>query len=292
MPFYQNPFDAEFRGTLVTGGERQMSLTFPVSANKNHSDMMESWNFEPYDFSTYNTFTFNFAYDTNFMNYSTLSINVAGATPGATTAAEVAAALNANASFSSLFVAEIKNKTGGRILPAGLSYSTSTLSPNGPYKVTIRSLRTKSSIRAYITNAGAEQKLRFNRYASVAELPTYMDRHRISSRFDFTDSLGMLIKLDQTDAVVDQPIITDAGLDYSAMKADWQLLHGRTVTFLFKKITVDGSNRITQIIEYPAGAVVGDLARKIKNVYTAANTYPDKTTEEPYVLTSGDLVTP
>jgi hypothetical protein len=102
----------------------------------------------------------------------------------------------------------------------------------------------------------------------------------------------MLIRLDETDPVYDQPIITDAGFNYSAMKEDWELLRGRVEIFNFKKITVDGSDRITEVIEYPAGALAGDLARKTAYVYTGANTSPDQITQIPYTLTSGDLVTP
>jgi hypothetical protein len=49
---------------------------------------------------------------------------------------------------------------------------------------------------------------------------------------------------------------------------------------------------LTQIIEYPAGAVAGDFARKINYTYSGGNTNPSKVTEVPYVLSNGDLVTP
>jgi hypothetical protein len=77
------------------------------------------------------------------------------------------------------------------------------------------------------------------------------------------------------------------------MKEDWQLLRGRSSgLFTFQKLTVDGSDRITQIIEYPAGALAGDFARKINYTYNGSNTNPSKVTEIPYVLADGDLVTP
>jgi hypothetical protein len=74
--------------------------------------------------------------------------------------------------------------------------------------------------------------------------------------------------------------------------ADYQLLRGRSGIFNFQKITVDGSDRITQIIEYPAGALVGDLSRKIKYTYTGGNTHPTTITEEPYTIASTDLIVP
>lgn len=74
--------------------------------------------------------------------------------------------------------------------------------------------------------------------------------------------------------------------------ADYQLLRGRSGIFNFQNITVDASDRITQIIEYPAGTLVGDLARKINYVYSGSNTQPSQITEIPYTLTSNDLVHP
>ncbi len=74
--------------------------------------------------------------------------------------------------------------------------------------------------------------------------------------------------------------------------ADWQLLRGRSGIFTFKKNTVDVSNRITQTIEYPAGALPGDFARKINYSYDGSNTQPTKVTEIPYTLTSSDLIVP
>ena len=77
------------------------------------------------------------------------------------------------------------------------------------------------------------------------------------------------------------------------MKEDWELLRGRASgLFTFQKMTVDSSDRITQIIEYPAGAVAGDFARKIQYVYSGSNTNPIQVTEIPHVLQDGDLVTP
>jgi hypothetical protein len=84
-----------------------------------------------------------------------------------------------------------------------------------------------------------------------------------------------------------------AGINPAYMQYDWQLLKGRgSGLFMFQKMTVDASNRITQIIEYPAGAVPGDFAKKIQYTYSGTNTSPSQITEIPYVLQSVDLVTP
>lgn len=279
MSFFQNPIDAEFRGSMPLD-DRQYAPTYAVKGNTNKSNYMLSWVTEPYDFSTYNMLTINFAYDINFVNYSTISINVQGAIPSATMASEVIAALNANAVFSDLFTAQLYTKSGG-----------SSLYP--PFQVLITGNQTRMTVRAYITNAGAEQLLHFNAKAPVAQLPSYYVKYTIANRFTCpTPTDAHLVLLDPTDPTVGQPLITAAGFDYSAMLADWQLLAGRSTTFMFTKQTVNGSNQVTAIIEYPAGAVVGDLARKTTLSYTGANTNPNQIAQVPYILTSGDLITP
>jgi hypothetical protein len=243
---------------------------------------MIAWNYDPYDLSVHNTLMLNFAIDPNFFNFATLNINVAGATPAATMASEVAAKLNADPTFSTFFSAEAVDVKNGIDV---------TLTPP-PYRVVIRSSgRSKTNIKAYITNAGAEQTLGFNLKAPVAELPSYYARHTIANRFNYPDSLGALVQLDTSNAV-DQAVITNAGLDYTSPQADWQLLKGRSHNFMFTKNTVDGSNRITQSITYPAGSVAGSLAVKTTYSYTGANTTPSQSAQVPYVLTSGDLITP
>src|SRR5688572_4570065 len=103
MAFYQNMFDQEFRGNWVLG-DRQYVIEFVDPANRNTSIYQLAWNGEPYDMSANNTLTLNYAWDIDFKNYSSLNINVAGATPGVTLAREVAAKLNANTIFSEMFV--------------------------------------------------------------------------------------------------------------------------------------------------------------------------------------------
>ena len=148
MPFFQNPFQQEFRASMPFG-DRQYSLTFSVPANKNQSQIMVSWNTEPYDFSTYNMFTINFAIDPDYVNYATFSVNVAGAIPSATMASEVVSLLNADSNFSAWFTASLADSTGQVV---------------GSNQVLIRPQ--KQQIKVYITNAGAEQIARTCRSAS------------------------------------------------------------------------------------------------------------------------------
>jgi hypothetical protein len=100
--------------------------------------------------------------------------------------------------------------------------------------------------------------------------------------------------------VVDQDVVNNAvdvngnslGLDDSNGQADWQLLGGRSGLFMFSKIAMDGDN-IETIIEYPAGAITGDLAKKTTYVYDGGNgTQPTEITEEPYTLLYTDLIGP
>lgn len=273
MPFYQNLFE-EYRGQWVfTDSIKRVVLNFPVPANRNRGDVMIAFNVEPYDFSSVNTLTVNFSLDLAHRYYGTFGVNVAGATPAATTAAEVAAALNANAAFSDLFTASAERYTKDGV------------------SVMIRFKRhERSSLRVYVSNSGAETKLGFNKYASVKEMPTFFDKHTIQDAEVHSDGDAWLLKLDVSDAV-DQALITAAGLNYASPKADWQLLNGGTDTFKFRKRTLDGDGNILTEIAYPAGAGVGDMA--VLTVYqTYVGTSATNVFQMPYVLGSGDLITP
>lgn len=270
--FFQNLFDQEFRGSLFAG-DRMYTLNFNVAANVNRSDLMMAWNPEPYDLSTNNTLTLNYTIDFASPNFASLAINVAGATPAATRAYEIVNALNANAVFAAMFTASVG-------------------SVSGRDTVLIRSSRPKNAIRAYVSNTSAERALRFNLKAPVGELPAYFERHTIAQAASYPDlATGILIKLD-TAVAADQEVITYGGFNYAAPKADWQLMAGRNDAFHFEKYTHDGSGRLTSVIKYFAGAQAGDLAKKITYTYTGANTYADQQAEVPYILQSGDLITP
>ena len=101
-----------------------------------------------------------------------------------------------------------------------------------------------------------------------------------------------LIELSNPVTGVDVAIVTDAGLNPNIVQTDYALLSGRAGMFTFQNITVDGSDRITKIIEYPAGANLSDFCRRIDYVYSGSNTNPSQITEVPHNLSSGDLVTP
>lgn len=271
MSFFQNVFDQEFQGYLVLG-DRQASITYKVPANKNSQSKQIAWNAGPYDFSVSNLLTLNYSWDREFKVWSSVSVNVSGLVASETHATEVADKLNQNSIFSDLLIASAENFNGSK---------TVTISKN-PIK--------KQDIKIYFNNDGAETKLKFNKYAGVAELPEYFQKHTIDNKSNYVDSIGTLIKLDEGDAT-DQVIIQDAGFSLTP-KDDYELLRGRSGLFMFKNITVDGSDRITQTIEYPAGALAGDFARKTNYTYSGANLNPSSITEIPYVLTDSDLIIP
>ena len=287
MSFFQNPFSEDFRGNWVLG-DRQQSLTFNCPANSGRGDtVVTSWANGPFNLSGNDA-------DGNsksvlviklcilpFRGWSTISVTVGSGS--ATTVDAIVTALNSNATFAGYFTAS-KNVTSGRL--------------------EIMSLKPATTMKFYVVNGRAEEVLKFNARAGIAELPTYFARHTMASVYDFDDSANMLIELSPNagggSSVVDDALINNAvnahgeSLGYSAstVKEDYELLAGRSGLFKFQKIKLDGSSRITEIIEYHAGASVGMLAKKTTYTYTDANTNPDEIFEVPYTLESGDLISP
>jgi len=307
MSWFQNPFFEEYLGNWVLG-DRQYSLTFKCPRNAGRGEsIVVSWNLPAYDFTgndadgnPESSLRICTAFNTNIRQWA--EMNVTGTAPtlllNATTADEVVAALNSDVTFAPMFTASIQSETGeGGIAP-----------PVGNRRVMIRSNFDPTRMKFYIVNGRAEEVLGFNARAGVAELPTYFSRHGVNEWDDFDDSTGMMVPLDTGNAV-DSAVINDAvnfrgialNFDSTVTQDDYQLLEGRSGIFNFQKITLTSTTgaltieRIEEIIEYPAGAVVGDLGRKITYAYAGnadTNLQPTQTTEEPYTLTVGDLVTP
>ena len=275
MSFFQNVFGQEYQGYLNTGNDRQYSRTCKVPANRNNQDYHFAWNYAPYDFSSNNTLTVNYCWDTEFRNWSSVDINIAGNDPANTTAIEIVAILNANVTFSDMFEAKVVYQNNHEHI-----------------LIVTRKGRQKQIIKMYISNSSAETLMGFNKKAGVAELPLYFQRDTIPNRFNYPNSMCNLILLDPEDEV-DADIITAAGLDPTSPKEDWELLRGRASgIYTFKKQTLDGSGRVVEIIEYPAGALVGDLARKTIYTFTSENTQPDEIFQIPHVLIGDDLISP
>ena len=282
MSFFQNPFTEDWRGVWVLG-DRHHQPTFVCPRNSGRGDeLVVSWEDETFDLSgtdsdgnDSDTLNIRFAIFPEFRKWAQLSIDVTSeaASTAAVTHAEIVASLNEDDQFAGWFTASV-NVSNGR--------------------TQIRSRRDSTELRFFIENGQAEEALRFNAKSGVAELPTYMDRHKVihlmtaAERDSFTDNTNHLVPLDPAANTVDANVIDNAldlngvslGLDSSTVQADWQLLQGQSGIFTF---TNDQGGGV--VVEYPAGAKVGDLAKKITTVGSDI-------TEEPYTLTASDLITP
>jgi uncharacterized ubiquitin-like protein YukD len=281
MAFYQNPFIGTFKGhwpLRSTVNSKQQSLILEGRENSGRGvDLVMAWASGPYDLSgndaegDANRYL-NIKLTTDFTNWSQISLDLG--VSATTTATQVVTALMANSTFNSFFSAALENN-----------------------KLIIRQRLPAGRFRFFVVNGQAETVLKFNARAGVFEMPVYMNRHLVGGTE--SDCLHTLVALDPSNDV-DAAVIESAtdhrgnllGYDKDIVKADWQHLAGSTSIFLFKKNTVDGSNRITQSIIYPAGSGAGDLATKIVYTFAGANTAPSTVFELPYTLESGDLITP
>lgn len=303
MSFFQNPFVAEFRGSWVLS-DRQHSLTFSCPGNSGRSEeMVTCWN-KPsdgiYDLSANdadgnptNILNIRMTINGGFKDWSTISIDLtdnsnASLNPAPVDSSispyQIISILNSDPIFKSYFVASLENFE------------------NKKERIVIKQKFQTSRMKFFIINGQAEEILGFNARAGVAEMPSYFQRSKVwgGDMALLTDEINALVLLD-TSSDVDSNIINNAvdskgislGYDSESTKEDYEFLEGRASgLFTFQKLTVDGSDRITQIIEYPAGAKAGDLARKIKYTFSGTNTNPSQVTEVPYMLTDADLITP
>jgi hypothetical protein len=311
MAYFQNPFPIEFRGNWVLG-DRQYSIAFVCPPNAGRSETLVSAWKEPsgspetYDLSGNDAdgdskaiLTLRLSTNGTFQNYTNITVDLtdntnASLSPAPTASAikpaEIVAIMNADPTFSTFFTASLSKGNSGFT-----------------NRIIITQKLETSRMKFIVLNSGAETVLGFNARAGVAQLPTYFAKCKIwgGSMSDPIDETNVLILLDPSNAggssAVDDDIVDNAvdakgkslELDSNTVKEDWQLVGGRASgLFSFQKLTVDGSDRITEVIEYPAGAKAGDLGRKIQYQYTGTNKNPDQVTEIPYTLQSGDLVTP
>ncbi len=296
MPFFQNPFAEDFQGNWVLA-DRQHSPSFRVPRNSGRGDELSiSYESGPFDLSgtdadgdDRDTLRIFIALFPEFRTWVRIDVDITtfADSVSAVTHFEIVDALNDDTSFSGWFTAE-NNVSNNRTM--------------------IRSKKSGTEFRYYVENGRAEEALRFNARAGVAEIPSYFDRHKavhlltVEERASFTDNVNHLIPLDPGANTVDADLIDAAvdvndrslGLDSSTVRDDWEMLEGRSGLFTFQNLCLDANGDIAQIIEFHAGAVVGDTARRICYFRNAAGagTNPVQITEEPHVLVSGDLVTP
>lgn len=296
MSFFQNPFPEDFRGNWVLGDRAQSLVFFCPQNTGRDGNTVVSWKDGPFDLSgndadgnSRDTLQIRLAIYPNFDRWALMSFDITttASSTSAVTPTEIVGALNGNTEFASWFSA--------------------TLNPQNE-RVTIRSAKPSNEIKFYVVNGRAEEALRFNERAGVNELPTYFDRHKVKHLFTaaeflrFPEGDNILIPLDPVANTVDANIIDNAvdrkgkslNFNSNSVKADWELLEGRSGLFVFQKICLDENGDIAQIIEYHAGAKIGDMARRI--CYTrsggGANSNPVQITEEPYTLQAADLIEP
>jgi len=276
MPFFLNPFTQDFEGNLLLG-DRKHIPKFVAERNSGRGDEQVTVHTEPtYDLSgndsdgnSKEVLTLVFALNDR-KNWSELPITISGSSLSAITAVEVVTSLQANAIFAGFFKAHLEKF------------------PSKQDRVVIKQQKAITQFWFYIKPGRAESVLQFNKFAGVGELPTYFSRHTMANRHTYSDCQNMLIQLD-TGLNVDSAIITNGGFNPSSPKADYELLDGRSGLFIFTKNAYSGSNLVTKI-EYHAGAGVGDFAKKTTYGYSGSSVI--QVCEVPYILTSGDLVTP
>lgn len=288
MSFFQNVFASDFEGNWVLG-DRQHIPKFVCPHNAGRGDeIVAAWEVGPYnlagnDASGNSKANLVIVYALReFKNWASLSVAIAGSTPATTTAAEIVTLLNADATFAERFEASYT------------SYQDSSVR-----RVVIRQRRPVTEFRFYIQNGTAEEALRFNMKAGVAELPTYFARHTMDNRFTYEDSQNHLVLLDAAGNAVDQAVINNAvdaygrskGFVHTTVQADWQLLEGRSGIFQFQKGPGTAVNSTKTTIQYSTGAKVGDLAKKIITKLDASSVIVEQY-ELPYTLTLSDLITP
>lgn len=288
MTFFQNLFAQDFEGNWLLGDRHHIpKFICPKNAGRG-DEMVTVWKEGPYDLTGQDAdgTTDLDLLDITFAlhepkNWATIQIDIGAgaAVAAAVTPAEIVANLNADTIFADRFAAYTGAFAGGA-------------DGGGVRRIIIKQLKPITQMRFYIENSGAEEALGFNDRAGVGELPTFFDRHTVANRFNFDDSQNQLFVLDPANAV-DGNIIDDAvnfagvSLDFTSVtvQADWQLLAGRSGLFDFTND--DGSTDPNTRIIYPAGAKVGDLAKRVVTVASSDDTFV-----LPHTLVSGDLITP
>lgn len=317
MAYFQNPFNAEYRGHWTLGDSFTYSLTFICPANSGRSNEQVAAFGEPssptpnspvvYDLSGLDAdgdvtsiLKIRMCVDGTNQNWINMEYDLtdnsnANLNPAPVNSAiepwQIVSILNADANFSTFFTAALQSNP----------------TSNANTKITIRQKFDIIRMKFFILNGGAESILRFNARAGVSQMPNYFERSKVwGGDMSYpSDGVFGLVYLDPSNlggsSDIDNLIIDNAvdykgnslGFNSNTIIADYEHLRGRASgLFKFKKNIVDVEGRITETIEYSAGSQVGDLCRKINYSYVGSNTEPSQVTEIPYILESGDLVTP
>ena len=219
MSFYQNVFGTEYNGYYIISDLKGYTLTFKVPANKNIGEYFICWNTGPFDLTGKTSLTFNISQDLNFKNWSSFTVNLGAIT--VVTASQIIDILNADATFANYFTASL--------------YKTN--------QVGIRQKKPVTQFKSFISNTSAETVLRFNRFAGIADIPSYFDKDTIENTLDTPESNGLLIRLGKSitaNTAANPSVVTCAGHG---------LNNGDTVYFVNSNSTpvLDGARVVTVI---------------------------------------------
>ena len=221
MSYFQNLFNDYF-GYYTIGDSSGYKLSFKVPANKNHGEFLINFNNGPYDFTSFGSvLTFNFAFDPAFKNWSSFTVDVAGTDPAATTVYEIISILNNDANFKEWYTATLYNNS----------------------QIGIRQKRPAIQFHTYISNSQAEFVLKFNKYAGIADIPSYFNKDTIENRFETITSNGHLIRLGKT--IVENTVANPTVLTVE----NHGLTNGDTIYIVNSNSTpsIDGSRTVTVI---------------------------------------------
>ena len=175
--FFQNVFSSEFVGSLVLG-DRQYSPSFRVRSNSGRGDsIITNYNEGPYNLSgndgdgnSNNILTISFFLDGHWFD---LNFNIGNSSSARVD--EIVQTLNDNSEFSSKFKAKIRNSNDANF-------------------INIFSILDSTRIKFFVKNKGAETVLNFNKFAGIAEIPSYFERHTLDNLTNFPDCANLLIK--------------------------------------------------------------------------------------------------
>ena len=273
MAFFQNPFDFTFNGSLFGIGP-QYTISYNLEANRNKSNYIAAYELEPYDLSGGADLIFNVAVDPDMLYFRSFTVTLNGVSINAVTAAEIVTSLNSNSDFAEYFTAKaIKLNVGD---------TKNTL---------LIVAKNRSFFRCYISNTQACFPLGINKHAPVKELPDLFQQYSVQNIYNYLN-LGSqrILYLDPANPD-DAQVITNAGFDPLNPTPDWKLLAGSSPLYTFTKTVYVAGSQIDYQIVYHAGSVAGQMCKKIIYQYDGSSNVIGLL-EIPYILQSGDLITP
>lgn len=159
-----------------------------------------------------------------------------------------------------------------------------------PTVVTSKNHGLKTGDIITVVNSDSTPSLNGDREVTVVDADTFS----VTVNVSVAGTEGSWAKKSDAAVIANAVDFRGVALNYSLanVQADYQLLRGRSGIFQFVKQVVNANNQVLSKIEYPAGALAGDLGRKTTYTYTGTQTMPDTQAAIPYVIKATDLITP